>query len=148
MYGQGDFALLSKLHLETGVRYNKTTGFDSDVSPRIALVYHPIESATLKAIYGTAFRTPNFSELSDPRFQNISPENIRTYELTYEQEIGPHLRSSLSGFYNQMHDLIVFNSGSYTNMNASTLGTEVGLEAILSDGNSRPGKLFLPAYPG
>ena len=44
-------------------------------------------------------------ELSDPRFPDIQPEEITGYELVYEQEIGRHLRSSLSGFYNQMNRL-------------------------------------------
>jgi outer membrane receptor for ferrienterochelin and colicins len=104
------------------------------VTPRVALIYHPVKTATLKAIYGTAYRTPNFTELSNPAFQNISPENITTYELVYEQEIGPHVRTSLSGFYNEMHDLIVFNSGNYTNMNAKTIGSELGVESIFADG--------------
>lgn len=134
VYGQGDFALLENLHLEPGVRYDKTTDFNASVNPRVALIYNPIKTATLKAIYGTAYRTPNFTELSDPRFQNISPEDITTYELVYEQQIGPHIRSSLSGFYNKMNNLIVFNDGTYTNLNASTKGVEVGLEGVFADG--------------
>ena len=33
-----------------------------------------------------------------------------------------------------MHNLIVFNSGNYTNMNAKTVGAELGLETVLADG--------------
>ena len=55
IYGQGDFALLNSLHLEAGVRYDQTTSYASDVTPRVALIYHPVKTATLKAIYGTAY---------------------------------------------------------------------------------------------
>jgi outer membrane receptor for ferrienterochelin and colicins len=127
-YAQGDIAIFHNLHLDGGVRYDQYGDFDPAVNPRVALIYNPVESATLKAIYGTAFRAPNFTELSDPRFQNIQPEKIDSYELTYEQELGHHLRASLSGFYNDMNHLIVFDSGNYTNFNADTKGMEIALE--------------------
>jgi iron complex outermembrane receptor protein len=52
----------------------------------------------------------------------------------YEQAIGRHLRSSLSGFYNQMDHLIVFDSGMYTNLNAQTKGIELALEGSWASG--------------
>ena len=67
-------------------------------------------------------------ELSDPRFQDIQPEKINSYELVYEQGINPNLRSSVSGYYNRMDDLINFQNGSFTNFNADTLGLELALE--------------------
>src|SRR5204862_4225056 len=89
---------------------------------------------TLKFIYGTAFRDPNFLELSDPRFQDIGPEKITSYELVYEQGIGRHLRSSLSGFYNEMDDLIALENGRFRNFDAEAKGIEVALEGIWVDG--------------
>ena len=130
IYAQGDFALLTNLHLNGGVRYDQYGDFDPAIDPRVALIYNPFEKSTFKAIYGTAFRAPNFSELSDPRFQAIKPEEITAYELVYEQEIRHHLRSSIAGFYNQMNNLIVFNSGSFTNFNAETKGLELALEGF------------------
>src|ERR1035441_10369680 len=124
VYFQSDIALLDKLHFDGGVRYDQYGDFDPAFDPRLALIYNPFETSTFKAIYGTAFRAPNFTELSDPRFQNIQPENITSYELVYEQELGHHLRSSLSGFYNQMDHLIVFNTGNYANINAQTRSTQ------------------------
>jgi outer membrane receptor for ferrienterochelin and colicins len=131
---QGDFMLLTNLHLNAGVRYDQYGSFDPKFSPRTALIYNPWKTATLKAIYGTAFRVPNFLELSDPRFQNIQPEEITSYELVYEQEIGRHLRSSAAGFYNQMQDLIVLQSGNYTNLNANTTGMELAFEGNWDSG--------------
>jgi outer membrane receptor for ferrienterochelin and colicins len=128
IYLQGDFAVLTNLHLNLGGRYDQYGDFDPAFDPRLALIYNPYEGSTLKAIYGTAFRAPNFTELGDPRFQQITPEEITGYELIYEQQFGPHVRSSLSGFYNQMDNLIVFNSGSFTNLNADTKGLELAFE--------------------
>jgi iron complex outermembrane receptor protein len=134
VYLQGDFMLLTNLHLNAGVRYDQYGNFNPAFSPRTALIYNPWKTATLKAIYGTAFRAPNFLELSDPRFQNIQPEKITSFELVYEQEIGRYLRSSVSGFYNQMQDLIVLQNGSYTNLNANTKGMELALEGNWNNG--------------
>jgi outer membrane receptor for ferrienterochelin and colicins len=134
IYAQGDFTLVTNLHLNAGLRYDQYGHFAPSFTPRAALIYNPVESATIKAIFGQAFRAPNFDELSDPRFQNIQPETIDGYELVYEQQIGKNLRSSISGFYNQMNNLIVFNSGSFTNVNAKTAGVELALEAHTTNG--------------
>ena len=134
IYAQGDFALLTNIHLDGAVRYDQYSDFDPAIDPRVALIYNPFEKSTFKFIYGAAFRAPNFSELSDPRFQAIKPEEITAYELVYEQQIGQHLRSSITGFYNQMNNLIVFNSGSFTNFNAETEGLEMALEGFWANG--------------
>lgn len=131
---QSDIALLKNLHFDSGVRYDQYGDFDPAFDPRVALIYNPFEKSTFKAIYGTAFRAPNFTELSDPRFQDIKPEEITSYELVYEQEYGQHLRSTLSGFYNQMDHLIVFDSGNFTNFNADTKGLEFALESFWTNG--------------
>jgi iron complex outermembrane receptor protein len=126
-YAQGDFAIVTNLHLNGGVRYDQYGDFPSTANPRLALIYHPWEESTLKAIYGTAFRAPSFYEVATSDHA-LSPETIGSYELVYEQELGGHLKSSLSGFYNQMSDLLVFSSGSFTNFNAQTKGLELASE--------------------
>ncbi len=134
VYAQADIAIRTNLHAVGGIRYDQYGDFDGEWNPRMAMIYNPFTSSTLKAIYGTAFRAPNFLELSDPRFQNISPEQITAYELVYEQQIGPHFRSSVSGFYNKMDDLIVLQNGSFTNLNANATGMELALEALWPKG--------------
>ena len=134
VYLQGDFAVLTNLHLNAGARYDQYGDFAPAFDPRLALIYNPVKTSTFKAIYGTAFRAPDFYELSDLRFQEIRPEKITSYELDYDQEIGPHLRSSLSGFYNDMRHLIVFDNGNYTNLNAQTKGVELALNGSWAGG--------------
>jgi len=135
IFAQGVFTVITnQLHLDAGVRYDKYGHFDPSVSPRAALIYNPCEQSTIKLIYGTAFRDPNFLELSDPRFQDIKTEKITSYEIVYEQGIGRHLRSSISGFYNQLDNLIDFRNGTFTNFDADTLGTELALSGKWEDG--------------
>lgn len=131
---QGDFAVVTNLHLNAGVRYDKYGDFDDTINPRLALIYNPFEKSTFKAIYGTAFRAPNFLELSDPRFQDIGAEKITSYELVYEQGWGKYLRSSASAFYNEIDELISFQEGHFTNFNAQAHGLEFALEGIWPGG--------------
>jgi len=134
IYLQSDWAVCTNLHFNAGGRYDQYSGFNPALDPRVALIYNPVKDSTLKAIYGTAFRVPDFDELSDPRFQNLSPERIASYELDYDQQIGPRLSSSIRGFYNQMDHLIVFDDGIYTNFNAQTKGTELALAGSWAGG--------------
>ena len=127
VYAQGDFALVNELHLNTGVRYDQYGDFDAAYNPRAALIYNPVEKSTIKAIYGTAFRAPNFLELALSPAGQLAPEKITSYELVYEQEIAQGLRSSVSGFYNDMNGLIAFESGRFINFDADTRGVELAL---------------------
>src|SRR5579862_2312835 len=134
VFAQGDFMLLTNLHLNAGVRYDQYGHFDPSFSPRAALIYNPFEQSTFKFIYGTAFRDPNFVELSEPFFQDIKPEKITSYNLVYEQGIVQNLSSSISGYYNQMDDLINFQNGAFTNFDADTLALELALEGKWPNG--------------
>jgi iron complex outermembrane receptor protein len=133
VYAQGDFAVLTNLHFTGGVRYDQYGDFDPAINPRLALIYNPFPKSTFKAIYGSAFRAPSFYEVSTSD-HNLQPEDITSYELVYEQGIGQHLRSSLSGYYNQMNNLLVFSSGSFTNFDADTTGMELALEGFWASG--------------
>jgi outer membrane receptor for ferrienterochelin and colicins len=135
IFGQGVFTIVTnRLHLDAGVRYDKYGHFDPSVSPRAALIYNPCDRSTLKLTYGTAFRDPNFLELSDPRFQDIKPEKIASSEIVYEQEINHSMRSSVSGYYNRMDNLIDFRNGIFTNFDAETFGTELALSGKWQSG--------------
>lgn len=134
VFAQGDFTILTNLHLNAGVRYDQYGHFNPSFSPRAAVVYSPFEQSTFKFIYGTAFRDPNFIELSDTGFRGINPEKITSYNLVYEQGIIENLRSSISGYYNQMDDLINFQNGTFTNFNADTLALELALEGKWPNG--------------
>ena len=120
--------MLTNLLFNAGVRYDYYASFGDTVNPLLALIYDPFknEKSVIKAIYGTAFRAPNFFELLFD--SNIKPETITTYELVYEQKIGSRLKSSISGYYNQIDDLISFNQGTFSNVKgANAKGLELGL---------------------
>ena len=136
VYLQGDFMLLTNLHVNAGSRYDQYSLVDSTVNPRVALIYNAWENSTFKAIYGTAFRAPNFLERSfNVTLQPVKPETITTYELVYEQGIGKYLRSSLSSFYNQIEDMISTEQGILTNLKgANARGVSAELEGVWAGG--------------
>ena len=112
LYLQDEIQLLDSLILSAGVRYDHYGSFGGTTNPRLGLIYHPAEGTTFKLLYGNAFRAPNAYELYyDDQVNNLAnpalkPEKIQTYELIYEQYFHEHYRSSLSGFYYRVHDLI------------------------------------------
>lgn len=128
IFAQGDFMIVTNLHINTGVRYDRYDKFDPSITPRFAVIYDPFKETTLKFIYGTAFRDPNFLELSTAGFQDLRPERITSYEVVYEQGIGKYLRSSISGYYDALHNLIDFENGGFVNLDGTTIGTEMALE--------------------
>lgn len=139
IFFQSDLTIVTNLHFNAGVRYDKYGDFDGTANPRLALIYNPWEKTAVKAIYGTAFRAPNFVEegFVFPKDPLLVPETITTYELVYEQGLGDHLRSSVGGFYNQMDGLISFVPGiqGYRNLaGAEAKGAEMELEAFWSSG--------------
>ena len=132
VYLEGDFAILTNLHLNAGGRYDQYGEFDPAYTRRAALIYNLFGQSTFKAIYGTAFRAPNVYELrrnANDTYPTPDPETISTYELVYEQGIGKHLRSSLAGYHNQIDDLITFSDTRYVNVKgAEATGLEAALE--------------------
>lgn len=135
VYLQGDFLVVSNVHLNAGVRYDQYGDYDSTFNPRLALIYSPWRKTVLKGIYGTAFRAPDFMEpiLAFPA-TGLEPETITTYEVILGQGIGRHLWASVSGFYNQIDGLISFESGRFANQDAIAQGLEFGLEGYWTNG--------------
>ncbi len=136
VYFQGDAAVLTNLHLNAGVRLDRYSHTDLAVNPRFAIIYNPWDKAWFKLIRGQAFRAPNYFE----RFYNpnLVPERITSHELVYEQGIGQSLRSSVSGFYNEIEHLVNYNpqmAPIYQNVKGATSrGMEFELQAFWASG--------------
>lgn len=89
--------------LNAGVRNDRYSRGDSDVSPRLALIWNASPNSTLKLLAGRAYRVANAYEADyarDPYYlanKNLAPETIRTIEAVAEyrfagnQEIGASL---------------------------------------------------------
>ena len=134
VYAQDQWAILTNLIFNAGVRYDHYETSGDAFNPRLGLIYSPWEKSAFKLLYGTAFRAPNTYELffplsSVPRIGSLEPEHIQTYELVYEQYLASNLRMSLSGYYYHIDNLITLNTDSVF-VNADQVGAK-GVEGEL-----------------
>jgi outer membrane receptor for ferrienterochelin and colicins len=111
LYGQGEFALTSKLLLNAGVRVDYySESFGSTTNPRIGLIYSPRERSTFKLLYGEAFRAPSayerFYYAQPAGSDELEPETIRTSELVFEQYIGHRDRLNVSVYHYAVGQLV------------------------------------------
>jgi outer membrane receptor for ferrienterochelin and colicins len=145
VYVQDEFKIYDPLTLNAGVRYDWYSGWGDTINPRIAAIYSPWSQTTFKAIYGEAFRAPNYYEsyyvapgyLSNPSLQ---PENIQSAEFVIEQGFAQHYRATLSAFQSRLTDLISQEQDPLENLfydNAGEItarGAEAELEAQCENG--------------
>jgi iron complex outermembrane receptor protein len=112
-YLQDEYHILQELILNAGLRYDHYNTFGGTLNPRLAMIWKPAESSVLRLSYGEAFRAPNAYELyyddtiSMKGNSNLNPEKIRSAELSYDQYIGNHLRTNITGFYSRISDLLL-----------------------------------------
>lgn len=140
VFTQAEVAVLTNLTLNAGARYDYFSSFGGTFSPRAALIYNPWKKSTFKFLYGEAYRAPNVWEVD---FHNsvskansgLKPENIRSYELVYDQYLSKDFKFSLSGFVNQTRNLIAQTTDPADNLlfyrnvdEAQTRGGEVEVE--------------------
>ncbi len=161
--------LMDGLILNLGVRHDQYTSFGGSTNPRLALVTEPISGSVFKALYGTAFQAPNGYELASQEDFNpagsdltLIPEEIETYELIWEQDLGKNF-SSLLNFYR--YDYKELRDGNlndpddapenWSNDEIISKGVEVGLETHLRNGirgrgswsyNEAEDQFFNPLY--
>ena len=110
LFLQDEFAILENLILNGSVRYDYYDSFGGTISPRVGLIY-TWRKNTVKLLYGQAFRAPNAYEqiYAATGFKAnlaLDPEKITSYELVLERPLGKNLRTSLSGYYYTINDLI------------------------------------------
>ena len=112
LYGQDEITLHPKLLLNLGVRHDRYESFGGTTNPRVALIYYPQRSTTLKILYGDAFRAPNAYELywkqpdvakANPR---LRPETNQTGEVVVEHYLDSRFRVAATSFYYHINDLI------------------------------------------
>jgi len=112
LYAQDEIAVHPKLLLNLGVRHDRYESFGGTTNPRLALIYYPRTSTTLKVLYGEAFRAPNAYELywrqsgvakANPA---LRPETNRTGEVVVEHYLGSRFHVAATSFYYHINDLI------------------------------------------
>jgi len=109
---QDTWDITNTLNLTLGARYDQYNDFGDALSPRAGLTWAFIKNASLKLLYGQAFRAPSFTELfttNQPTVlgnEDLDPETIRTYEVGLSYKFNNRVTSSINYFYNDISDLI------------------------------------------
>ena len=136
-----------------GLRADTRAGA-SAVSPRVALIYHPLPEAALKLMHGRAFRPPNSYERhyndgdqSQKANPDLKPERIATDELTVDYALSPRLRLAGSYYHYRIDNLIeqiTDADGLAVFVNrppAHAHGVELEAEALLAGGMRLKGSI-------
>ena len=116
VYLQDTWDITDTLNLTLGARHDQYNDFGGATSPRAGLTWAFIKDASLKLLYGEAFRAPSFAEMystNQPALQgneDIDPETIRTYEIGLSYKFNKYVTSGINYFNNDIKDLIVIRT--------------------------------------
>ncbi len=154
VFAQAEWRIAPQWDATIGVRHDHYSTFGGVTDPRLALIFRPADTLTVKALYGEAFRAPNDYELyyndggiSQQANPDLSPERIRTSELLAEWRFAPQWRAVGAYYFNRITDLITNvtdpSTGLLVNVNSqSQIGrgiegeiegrTPFGLEAFVA----------------
>jgi iron complex outermembrane receptor protein len=133
--------------LNTGVRHDYDSEGGATTNPRVALLYKMARQVTLKALYGTAFRSANAYERYYTFNYNENPalrsEHIRTYELIADYFPTDRFRATASVFQYRMRDMLALATDPrngflyFSNIDAArATGIEVQAEWLREDGSA------------
>ncbi len=101
--------LFSAIHLTGGFRVDLPEGFDSEVSPRIALSYQVTDFTRIRGGYSEGFKLPGMASLGDPIIGNaqLQPESSQGWDIGIQQNVGDDfLEMELTYFRNRFSQLI------------------------------------------
>ena len=148
---QDTFHLDTRTTLTTGLRFDDYEDIDSNLSPRISLVYRQSDSQIFKAQLARAFKPPSLIESNGSVKSSIDPETNDTIEFGHiYRQTDLVLRNTL--YFTQLNDLIVFQDEApfgYRNDDSYTLrGYELEVEKIITHQWNLVGSLSLQDYVG
>lgn len=138
LFGEA-FYRIGRVILDAGVRQDDNDVYGSETSPRLGIQLAATESTRLRASWGQAFSPPSIGELYFPLTGNpeLEPETSDSLELGVEQRFGGWVLA-VTGFQNDLSNLIEFDFASYQNVNIGSARTQgVELEAGFLKGRWR-----------
>lgn len=94
LYVQDQFSYTQRVKFTGGIRFDNYDDIGSDITPRLAAVYHLSDQKTFKLQYAESFRPPTFLEMysqNNPVLggnDNLSSEHLKSLELGYVHNDG------------------------------------------------------------
>ena len=113
MYMQDEWALLDNLSSTLGIRLDNNNITGTDISPRAGLIWQANNTATVKALYGRAFRAPNtndqyYQDSSTVTNPSLKGEQIDTLELVGERRLASDLKVSATIYQWKITNLLAW----------------------------------------
>ncbi len=135
-YLTDEYRVSEQWSLNVGARYDKASDLRGNVSPRVALIYRPSLTTTLKASYSEAFRMPHAYEKYYFRTA-AKPEYVRAAELNVQQDFTSRLRFVASLYRYSRRDQLIYSDtvGDYVAKGSSQAdGLEFELQGSWENG--------------
>ena len=135
-YLTDEYRFNEQWRLNLGVRYDNASDLDSNLSPRLALIYQPDSKTVVKASYSEAFRMPNAYERSYYG-SAVMPEYVAAKELVLQHDFTQRLRFTGSLYEFKRTKQLVYNDAlaDYVAEGRSqTHGLELELEGSWDNG--------------
>jgi outer membrane receptor for ferrienterochelin and colicins len=112
-FGEAELNPTGKFSFNVGGRLDFYNLYGTALSPRVAAMYFPAASTSLKYIFSHAFRAPDpYDEFYVDQVditatnQSLKPEDINTHTALVEHEFSPSLHMAASGFWNSLNHVI------------------------------------------
>ncbi|MCV2349106.1 TonB-dependent receptor plug domain-containing protein [Paucibacter sp. Y2R2-4] len=132
---QDEWQLSESQRLIFGLRRDASNVAKARLNPRLAWVWSGIPDATLRLMYGSAFRAANLNEFAvnaSWEAPTPKPEQIKSFELAWEQSLTSQLQYRASLYASRLTDLIDQNQVDLpiyeNNASMRTYGAELDVE--------------------
>jgi outer membrane receptor for ferrienterochelin and colicins len=112
VYLQDEYQPLERLVIITGFRYDRLYLGRNAITPRVSIHFEPFKNATIKGLYGVAFRAPSIYELNIGYVGSLLPnprlrsELVQSGELVWEQQFSKRYNGAVSLFTNRLINLV------------------------------------------
>ncbi len=126
LFAQDEWSFSQDWTFTAGIRHDRYSDFGGTTNPRLALVWDASYNLIIKAMHGTAFRAPSFTELyaiNNPSAlgnSNLKPETITTDELAFSWQPISRLKTDLNLFQYHMRNIILPVGTLYQNSGGQT----------------------------
>jgi outer membrane receptor for ferrienterochelin and colicins len=116
-YLQTDYAIFSEFHFTAGVRYDNSSVYDQNLTPRCGLIYNS-GRLTAKLLYMQAFRAPKPWDYTwGMGNRNLDPERMKSVEAYLGYRVMDDFQVEASVYKNFIYDVLIkdINKNHWTN---------------------------------